>query len=121
MPTTDATPPTTTDTSVATEHPARSSRALRPLRTVLTGLALPALGWLALVASLGALVLARVARRADRPRRTFLVVAGVVLAVSLAGPAGAVSPAAAGGLLLLHLLTAAGVVPTVTSRLAARR
>ena len=76
----------------------------------------------ALVVSLGALGTARLARRAGRPRRAFLLVALGVLLVSLLGPlTGSVSAVGALGLVLLHLSVAGAVVPLVARRLPARR
>lgn len=63
-------------------------------------------------------LLERVSRR---PRGTWVAIALVVLAVSLIGPLGsALTPAAVAGLVAMHLVTAAVLVPLMLSSIARR-
>ena len=69
-----------------------------------------------------AAVAALVRRAAASPRRTFLLVSGAVLVLSLSGPIGQADTVAAGlGLSLLHLVVAAAVVPVLAACLPVRR
>ncbi len=72
-----------------------STQAVSQLAVALTCLLVGLAGW----ATLSALE-----RFAHRPRNAWIAVAGVVLALSLLGPLGAVSAAAKVGLLVLHLV-----------------
>ncbi len=136
---------TVTTSAQPSERPVRS-RPLGALPATLLGVALPALGRLALdplagvtpvvdtgsgpravsllatagaafVASLGAVVLASVARRTGRPRLVFLGGALAVLLLSLTGPMAATSVGAGLALATLHVLTAVGVLPVLGARL----
>ncbi len=70
--------------------------------------------------ALAAAVLGRLARRASRPRRAFLVAVTAGLALSSVPPvAAAATPATAGWLLVLHGVVAAVVVPPVARALPA--
>jgi len=72
-----------------------------------------------LLAGAAALGLATVlSRRAGRPRRTWTVVAGLVLALSLLGPLGATSVTVALALLALHLVVGLGLILGIRPTLA---
>ncbi len=140
---------TATTPTPTTEQQGRS-RPAGALPAALLGVTLPVLGWLALVpvggvplvvdtgngrrsvslvattvaalvASLGAIVLAAVARRTGRPRLVLLGGAVAVFLTSLVGPMAAPTAGAGLGLGALHLLTAVGVVPVLAARLPRRR
>lgn len=75
-----------------------------------------------IVAVAGALVARAIARRAARPRRTWLVTGTMVGVLSLVGPFGqAATPGAIVALVLLHLVVAIAVVPTLALALPSRR
>ncbi len=75
-----------------------------------------------LFAALAALGLAAVlSRTARRPRRTWRVVAGAVLAVSLLGPLGGATTTGQVQLVALHAVVALALFTTVPRMLPARR
>lgn len=78
-----------------------------------------------LAAVVGAVLLAALARWARHPMRTFRIVAGVFLVISLLGPLGAGADTSAGGpasgatiatMLLMHVVAAVVIVGVLTTR-----
>jgi len=58
-------------------------------------------------------LLAAFERTMKRPRRTWTVIAAVVFVLSLAGPLGATSAGAKAGLMSMHLIVAAVLIPSL--------